>query len=104
MGTRSLEKGSFSKHYNDIKAIMYGDQSWAEALRKRYLEELLQHAANTTEYYKEYKGTTDLSDFPVVTKKCIKENYDKFLSNAFSSTDLVRVKTSGSYGTPFTFT
>ena len=103
LGTRSLEKGSFSKHYNDIKAIMYGDQSWAEALRKRYLEELLQHAANTTEYYKEYKGTTDLSDFPVVTKKCIKENYDKFLSNAFSSTDLVRVKTSGSYGTPFTF-
>src|SRR5690606_15746802 len=48
-------------------------------------------------------GYKDLSDFPVLTKRDIKNEYEDFFSNKYRLDQLVKVSTSGSYGTPFIF-
>lgn len=98
-----LRQGKVSKHYGDIKRLIEGEKTNTELTRKNYLDELLLRATNTTEFFETYKGFNGLSDFPVISKKCIKENYGKFLSKGFKKDDLIKVKTSGSYGTPFVF-
>lgn len=96
-------KGSpVRKHYNAIKFINenHNDER-AIQLRNDYLTNLLEHSAETVPFYNNYKGATALSDFPVVDKLMIKEDY-----NAFTSTDEAykvkhKVATSGSTGIPF---
>ena len=61
----------------------------------------LLNAANTTEFYKEFKGKS-LSQFPLVNKAIYKENYKLFMSDIFKNQDLHTMSTSGSTGTPFT--
>ncbi len=99
-----FKRNEVRKHYNDIKAIIEGDK-----LEKRrtenYLDNLLNHATRNTKYYEQYKSYESLNDFPVVTKQDIKNNYEAFLTEQvkLKINDLVKVQTSGSYGTPFTF-
>jgi len=67
------------------------------------LKSLLEHACSTTPYYKNYSDFQDLSDFPVLQKTTIRKNYADFFSSSFRPSQLVKSKTSGSYGTPMTF-
>jgi len=64
---------------------------------------LLEHAINTTDYYRSYSDIKAIEDCPVIEKKVIKENYDGFLSTKYNKDELIPMTTSGSYGTPFTF-
>jgi len=97
-----LRQGRIRKPYNDIKKIIE-DEEIGKKRAEEYLDNLLYHAVNTTKHYEKYKGYTSLSDFPVITKKDIKNDYEGFLSDKYGIKDLVSIQTSGSYGTPFTF-
>lgn len=97
-----IKKGQILKPYNDIEKIIGGRYS-SEKQIDEYLYKLLEHAVHTTKYYEKCKGYKELSDFPVVKKKDIKANYEQFLSNKYKKNNLIRVQTSGSYGTPFIF-
>lgn len=74
-----------------------------EEEQKNKLKNLLDHAINTTEYYKGYSNYKTLEEYPVIEKKVIKENYNHFISSAYNKDKLIPMTTSGSYGTPFTF-
>lgn len=67
------------------------------------LEDIIKHACKTTNFYKNYQNYDALNKFPVITKNSIRENYNDFLSNKYNKASLIKVTTSGSYGTPFTF-
>lgn len=97
-----LKQGQIRKPYNDIKTIIE-NQELGKKRSEEYLDNLLHHAVNTTKHYEKYKGYKSLSDFPVIAKKDIKNDYEGFLSNKCRKKDLISVQTSGSYGTPFTF-
>lgn len=90
------------KHLEDIHSILEDYPSEASRLRReKHLQALLKHATSTTEYYKKFSGANGLSDFPLINKNLIKANSQKFISNQFKETDLVKCTTSGSTGTPF---
>lgn len=97
-----LKKSRISKQFDDIKDIMEDTHSGKKKSHE-YLIKLLNHAVNTTEFYACYKNYKNLYDFPVIRKQDIKEKYNKFLSSKYETDNLIKVQTSGSYGTPFSF-
>lgn len=64
------------------------------------LENLLQYTQNNIPYYKD-KIFKDFQDFPVIDKTTIKNNLELFISSKYKLSDLYKVSTSGSTGTPF---
>jgi len=97
---RLFNNSMVRKQYDDIKEILENYEIGRKRVEK-YLLNLLNHAANTTEFYKEFKGKS-LSQFPLVNKAIYKENYKLFMSDIFKNQDLHTMSTSGSTGTPFT--
>ena len=95
-------KGStVKKHLRDIKEIIENPQSANSISRKKfYLNKLLNHAVNTCVFYSDYSDFKSISDFPVINKNMIRDNFDNFSSSKFK-TNLITVSTSGSTGAPF---
>lgn len=99
----ALHGGPIRREYNDIEEIL-GDYHSKEARdrREKHLENLLNHACNTTDYYKAFDGYSGLADFPVLNKSVIRENLFSLRSSAFNPGKTYAMTTSGSSGTPFT--
>lgn len=95
-----LRGSKVRKHYNDIKYIIENNDETA-SIREKYLNDILNHAVNTTPFYKEYSNYGNLSDFPIINKNIIKENYKDFQSEEYINTKVFKLHTSGSTGTPF---
>lgn len=95
-----FNKNSIKSQYSDIKQIL---ENYEDGIIKvnNYIDDLLNHATKTTNYYKKYEGKA-ISDFPVVNKSIFIENYDDFVSSSFKDEKLHTMSTSGSTGTPFT--
>ena len=101
-GIDFLKGKQVKSYYNTLKLIESGNPSsseLAEYQNKRLLE-LLTHAKKTVPFYKNITSN-QLKDFPVVNKNDIRSNYDDFLSNDYSKSELITMSTSGSTGTPF---
>lgn len=75
-----------------------------EEYAKRRLDFLLSYAKEHSPYYKKYQDTSDITEFPVMTKMKYNENMDRILCDTYSDKkdSLFRLKTSGSTGAPFT--
>lgn len=96
-----LIKGSkVKKHYLDIKSIMEKPYNEQKKIQLFYLNNLMNHAVVTTNYYKNYKGLS-LNEFPVINKQIIKDNINDFLSTKYLNVKKHSMSTSGSTGTPF---
>lgn len=65
------------------------------------LNNLLKHAAGTTQFYRNWKGCADIHDFPIVKKSLMKEKYGQFISSDYQNKRLHKVSTSGSTGERF---
>jgi phenylacetate-CoA ligase len=89
-------------HYRDIKFILenFGSDE-SNARREKHLTEILQHAINTTPFYKKNSKGTSLKDFPIINKGTVRNNYDQFKSDTYINQKNIPVVTSGSTGTPF---
>lgn len=99
-GVDALRGGLVRAHLRDLAEFEQLNSELQEERVKERLQSLLRHAADTTRHYSRFKGATDLSQYPVVTKKELVEGKDHFLSSVFRQNDLRSRCTSGSYGTP----
>lgn len=96
-----IKGGHLKKLLQTTKSILDSeDWVWIEKENKKQLEKLIQHSTSTVNFYKN-KGYKSLTDFPVLNKNIIRDNYDDFFSNQFKKEDCKLVFTSGSTGTPF---
>ncbi|WP_349663567.1 CoF synthetase [Cellulophaga lytica] len=96
-------KGSpIKKDFKDIHRL-HQIKSYTTLLKEQkiQLNKLLSTAVNSTKYYNKLKGHTSLLDFPVVTKKDIKDNFLDITICDTNSSKVNIVKTSGSTGSPF---
>ena len=92
----ALRGGKIKKHYVDIEAKQRGKISVDTAV-----QDMLAYAQGNVPFYKD-KSFRNLSDFPVINKKIIMENYADFRSQEYlNDEELHEVATSGSSGNPF---
>lgn len=96
-----LKGAAIRRHYADIAMLLEGLQEASDVLKKQKLSSLLKHTVATTSFYEQYKNDSSLSDFPVISKTIIRENFESFVSSAFTKEQQVATVTSGSTGTPF---
>jgi phenylacetate-CoA ligase len=66
------------------------------------LDQFLNDVKKNTIFYKKHLNKS-FNQLPVITKDFLSDNREEFLSDRFNKEDLVKVSTSGSYGTPMTF-
>lgn len=94
-----------SSHLKEIHCIQNSFSSKkSTALQKKNLDTILNHAINTTPYYKSINGFSSISDFPVINKLIVKEHYENFISSNYKhkKDKLYKVSSSGSTGIPIT--
>jgi phenylacetate-CoA ligase len=94
--------GRVRTHVRDL-ARLNDDPALLSERRAEQLRHLLSHACRTTAYYRQFSGADELSDFPVLQKKTIRERHADFLSSDYAPDSLIAKRTSGSYGTPLAF-
>ncbi|WP_142786015.1 CoF synthetase [Changchengzhania lutea] len=70
----------------------------AQVQRSINLNNLLNHATQTTDFYKEFGGFKSLTDFPIIDKNSLQKYPDDFKSNVFKNKKTKIVSTSGSTG------
>ncbi len=69
----------------------------------RRIEKLLDYAKENSPYYRKYKGTKCLQDFPVLNKGDYLEHYEEIPCEGYRDKGKIySLSTSGSTGTPFT--
>ena len=101
-GLDLLKGGAVRRHVRELESAFI-DPDATLALTRQRTRALIDHACRTTSYYRQFLGARELSEFPVLQKRTIRERYDEFLSSAYEKSSLISIRTSGSYGTPLTF-
>ena len=69
--------------------------------KEAHINNLIQHAIKTTPYYSAFSNAKTISDFPVIRKTTIQNDFEAFQSSEFKDKDNFKVSTSGSTGVPF---
>ena len=97
-----LKGSKIIKRVNDIAFILENYQD-PESIRLRALrlKNLIKHATESVPFYMELENVRELSDFPIINKNLIRDNFDAFRSSEFDGAALFSKYTSGSTGTPF---
>lgn len=85
------------RHYRDVRRIMLHPEESQPVLEQR-LKDILQYAIYNVKFYSSVGGNA-LSDFPVVNKNTIRNDYDAFVVGM--KENYIPHHTSGSTGTPF---
>ena len=67
---------------------------------KHNLNDLLFYATTQSEFYKPYVNAKDLSEFPLVKKQYLKDNWYKIVIKDIPKSEFITKYTSGSTGTP----
>lgn len=93
---------SVSSHLDDLDLYFLNPRNY-EAIQRERLSMLLKSACDTVEFYKQYKGTSAIGDFPIIQKTQIQRLPDEFISQTVRRSKLKIATTSGSYGTPMNF-
>ncbi|HLV61773.1 CoF synthetase [Galbibacter sp.] len=97
-----LKGSQITKRVNDLAFILENYQDPKSVnLRTFRLENLIKHATETVPFYMALGDVRALSDFPIINKNLIRDNFDTFRSSEFNGATLFSKYTSGSTGTPF---
>lgn len=97
-----LRGSKVRRHLLDIKHIMeFAGDPAVLTIRQKYLENILQYAAEIVPFYQKFQGYSSLKSFPVIDKSIIRENFDDFQSPEYRNAVVHNMHTSGSTGTPF---
>ena len=79
-----LKGGKIKSHYDDVKFILENSSSQESKHKQgKYLTNILNHAVNTTQFYKKQKDFYSIEDFPITNKNQIRDNFNKFESSIF---------------------
>jgi phenylacetate-CoA ligase len=97
-----LHGGHVLSHIRDLERLE-AHPELLPAYQAERLGSLLSHACRTTAYYRQFEGARELRDFPLLSKRTIRERHDDFISSAYPPEALSTRTTSGSYGTPLAF-
>ena len=98
----SFKGGKIKNHLKEIElCIKHPNSDKAMQIRTVHLERLLKHTINTTPYYSSRNISDNISDFPVIRKTIIQDNFELFQSSEFIDKPNFKVSTSGSTGVPF---
>lgn len=98
----SIKGGTIKKQLKQVQlGIEQPNSKKAKDLKESYLKGILEHAIETTDFYSHLNNVHSISDFPVVRKTTIQENFEAFQSSKFLNEDNFKVSTSGSTGVPF---
>ena len=86
-------------------ALLEASRETIDAFQAKRLEKLLQHAYQTTPYYRELfkTATPDISQIPPLEKQDIREQLERLCSTAFTAEQRIENATGGSTGTPLKF-
>ncbi|MDC6364430.1 MULTISPECIES: phenylacetate--CoA ligase family protein [Flavobacteriaceae] len=89
-------------HRKEIRKILTDPcDTDVNQIRQKNLNRLLGNAVNSVPFYKEYAGYTELSDFPIIDKNVVLNNYEAFASVDYKEANLYKSSSSGSTGIPF---
>jgi phenylacetate-CoA ligase len=98
-----IKGGKLNRILHEIAfMIEHADSHESLQLKKDYLSSLLSHSVKTTQFYKAYDSWNSITDFPVINKNIIRNNYKDFRSNQYTAERTKQISTSGSTGIPFT--
>ena len=88
-----------------VAALLDAPRETIEAFQAKRLAKLLQHAYQTTPYYRELlkTETPDISQIPSLEKQAIREQLENLCSTAFTAKQRIKNATGGSTGTPLVF-
>jgi phenylacetate-CoA ligase len=93
----AVSGGHVRQYVSDIEKKLQGNSDASS----NDLRKLLDHAANTTDFYDKYKDYAGIGDFPVIKKSLVKEKYNQFISSEYRNKSLYKISTSGSTGERF---
>lgn len=97
-----FKNGKIKNQLNEIEfGVEHPMSDKAIQIKENDLSRLLDHAVKTTAYYKSLSGLDSISDFPVIRKTTIQDNFELFKSVEFKDKPNFKVSTSGSTGVPF---
>ncbi|GAA4241039.1 CoF synthetase [Winogradskyella damuponensis] len=97
-----IKGNTIKKLLNEITFCIENPNSIkAKQVKDAHLKRLIAHSVKTTPYYKPFGDATDISDFPVIRKTTIQDNFKAFQSKKFKDKTNFKVSTSGSTGVPF---
>ncbi|MEM8937781.1 MAG: hypothetical protein AAGC64_00370 [Bacteroidota bacterium] len=101
--TNDFFNGSqIAKHYKEIKFVLENHRTEkSQQIRSKHLKEVLSHASENVPFYKKNVKGSDFSDFPIINKATVLENYNDFESDVYKNKKNTQVSTNGSTGTPF---
>ncbi len=102
----SYRKGArYRSRFSQTAAVLDAPRETIAAFQKERLEKLLQHAYQTTPYYRELLKTEspDISEVPPLEKQNVREQLERLCSEAFPQEERIRNATGGSTGTPLVF-
>jgi phenylacetate-coenzyme A ligase PaaK-like adenylate-forming protein len=97
-----LKNGRINFHFKEVNLVLKEPTSTTSLeIRQRNLVNVLTHAINTTPFYKLYKEAKLITDFPVIKKTDIQDNFEQFQSELYKDKPTHKISTSGSTGVPF---
>ena len=98
----SLKGGLIKNQLKEVElGVKYPNSDKAKDLKNQHINNIIKHAVETTPYYGNFVGASTISDFPVIRKTTIQDNFEQFQSSKFKGADNFKVSTSGSTGVPF---
>lgn len=98
----SLKNYKIKSNLKEIElGVAHPNSDKAVQNKAAHLSRLLNHAVHTTPYYSGLSPQSSISDFPVIGKTTIQDNFELFRSKTFKDKPNYKVSTSGSTGVPF---
>ncbi|PWH82447.1 CoF synthetase [Algibacter marinivivus] len=98
----TIKRKNVSNHLKEINFILNNPESnKSKIIQKSNLNNILNHATNTTPFYKKFRNFDSILDFPVIKKLVIQDNFNEFQSYPHKDKNNFKVSTSGSTGVPF---
>nr|WP_299381655.1 CoF synthetase [Allomuricauda sp.] len=98
-----LSGGPTRHHLREIQYIFENPKHDAVLGKmKENLDRILDHAVETTPFYKAIAKHNGLMDFPIIDKNTVLDRYKDFESETYADKKLFKASSSGSTGIPFT--
>jgi phenylacetate-CoA ligase len=96
-----LRKESIHQYVHELRSFEAGGYNYTIVEEK--LNGFLSRVQNSSPFYENKKNEFNLNMYPVIAKRDLRNNIAQIKSLSYANKKLVKVSTSGSYGTPFTF-
>jgi phenylacetate-CoA ligase len=97
-----IKGGQVKKYLADVAfGVEKSNFETSKRSQQKCLEQLLFHASRTTPFYNDFKEVRELTEYPVIRKTMIQDNFNAFRSKNHLKSNNHKVSTSGSTGASF---